>query len=79
MLAERVDHKHKKAEQVRGYVERAIILQLETLRMCDVEPADIARVVRAYRGGIARPARARTEGCPAARALLVAFKGLLPK
>lgn len=75
-LAERIDHTHKKADQVRGYVERAIIPELGTRRVRDIEPADIAGVIRAYRDRVAKLPRARTGGRPAARALLAAFKGL---
>ena len=44
------------------------------MRVRDVEPADIARVIRAYRDRIAKLSRARRGGRPAARALLAAFK-----
>jgi integrase len=75
-MGERVDHTHRKADQVRGYVDRAIIAELGDMRVRDVEPADIARVIRAYRDRIAKLPRGRTGGRPAARALLAAFKGL---
>lgn len=75
-LAERVDHTHRKADQVRGYVERAIIPELGDRRVRDVEPSDIARVIRVYRDRVAALPRARTGGRPAARALLAVFKGL---
>jgi integrase len=75
-LAERVDHTHRKADQVRGYVDRAIVPELGDMRVSDVEPADIARVIRAYRDRVAKMARGRTGGRPAARALIAAFKGL---
>jgi hypothetical protein len=75
-MAERVDHTHRKADQVRGYVDRAIIPELGNMRVRDVEPADIARVIRTYRDRIAKLPRGRTGGRPAARALLAAFKGL---
>jgi hypothetical protein len=42
-LAERVDHIHRKADQVRGYVDRAIIPELSDRRVRDIEPSDIAR------------------------------------
>jgi integrase len=75
-LAERVDHTHRKADQVRGYVERAIIPALGDRRVRDVEPSDIARVTRDYRDRVAKLPRGRTGGRPAARALLAVFKGL---
>jgi integrase len=75
-LSERVDHTHRKADQVRGYVDRAIIPELGSSRVRDVSPADIADVIRRYRDRVAKLARARTGGRPAARALLAAFKGL---
>lgn len=75
-LGERVDHTHRKADQVRGYVDRAIIAELGTMRVRDVEPSDIAKVVRDYRDRVAKLPRGRTGGRPAARALLAAFKGL---
>lgn len=75
-LAERVDHTHRKADQVRGYVDRAIIPELGGKRVRDVEASDIARVIRDYRNRVAKLPRARTGGRPAARALLAVFKGL---
>jgi integrase len=75
-LAERVDHTHRKADQVRGYVDRAIIPELGDRRVRDIEPSDIARIIRAYRDRVAKLPRGRTGGRPAARALLAVFKGL---
>lgn len=75
-LAERVDHTHRKADQVRGYVDRAIIPALGNKRVRDVEAADISRIIRSYRDRVAQLPRARTGGRPAARALLAVFKGL---
>ncbi len=75
-LAERIDHTHRKADQVRGYVDRAIIPELGSTRVRDIEPSDIARVIRTYRDRVAKLPRARTGGRPAARALLAVFKGL---
>jgi integrase len=75
-LAERVDHTHRKADQVRGYVDRAIIPELGDRRVRTIEPSDIAGVIRTYRDRVARSARGRTGGRPAARALLAVFKGL---
>lgn len=75
-LQERVDHTHRKADQVRGYVERSIIPDLGQMRVRDVEPSDVAGVIRRYRDRVAGTARARTGGRPAARALLAACKGL---
>lgn len=75
-LAERVDHTHRKADQVRGYVDRAIIPALGDRRVRSIEPSDIAGVIRSYRDRVARSPRGRTGGRPAARALLAVFKGL---
>ena len=62
--------------QVRGYVDRAITPDLGAKRVRDIEPSDIARVIRTYRDRVAKLPRARTGGRPAARALLAVFKGL---
>lgn len=43
-LKERVDHTHRKSDQVRGYVDRAILPALAEKRLRDIEPSDIARV-----------------------------------
>jgi integrase len=75
-LAERIDHTHRKADQVRGYVNRAIIPLLGARRVRTIEPSDIAGVIRVYRDRVAKSARGRTGGRPAARALLAVFKGL---
>ncbi len=75
-LAERVDHTHRKADQVRGYADRAIIPELGDRRVRDVEPSDIAGVIRRYRDRVAKLRRGRAGGRPAARALLAVFKGL---
>ena len=75
-LAERVDHTHRKADQVRGYVDRAIIPALGDRRVRTIEPSDIAGVIRSYRDRVAKSLRGRTGGRPAARALLAVFKGL---
>jgi len=40
-LTERVDHTHRKADQVRGYVDRAIIPDLGAMQVRDVQSADI--------------------------------------
>ncbi len=75
-LKERIDHTHRKADQVRGYVDRAIVPELGAKRIRGIEPSDIARVIRTYRDRVAKLPRARTGGRPAARALLAVFKGL---
>ncbi len=75
-LTERVDHTHRKADQVRGYVERSIVPDLGKMRVRDVTPSDVAEVIRRYRDRVAGTKRARTGGRPAARALLAACKGL---
>lgn len=46
------------------------------MRVRDVEPSDIATMVRSYRDRVAKLKRARTDGRPAARALLAVAKGL---
>src|SRR5262245_60808746 len=68
-MAERVHHTHRKADQVGGYVDRAIIPNLGNMRVRDVEPADIALVVRTYRDRVATMPRARPGGRPAPRPL----------
>src|SRR5262249_33651118 len=45
-------------------------------RVRDIDPADIATVIRAYRDRVSKHAKARTGGLPAARALLGVFKSL---
>ena len=52
---------------MRGYVERAIIPDLGTMRIRDVEPSDIAVVIRAYRERVSKLSRTRTGGRPVAR------------
>ena len=38
-LSERIDHTHRKAELIRGYVERAVIPALGSRRVRDIEPS----------------------------------------
>jgi len=75
-LAERVHTMQRRANQVEGYVQRAIVPSLGARRLRDVAPSEIAKVIREYRDRVARSARGRTGGRPAARKLLAAFKGL---
>ena len=75
-LAERVEPTHRRAELMRGYVDRAIVPALGSRRVRDVEPSEIAAVVRDYRDRAARTAKGRDGGRAAGRALLGAFKGL---
>jgi integrase len=75
-LSERIDHTHRKAELIRGYVERAIVPALGRRRVRDIEPAEIAALVRDYRARTGKKAAARRGGLTAARALLGVFKGL---
>jgi len=75
-LSERIDHTHRKAELIRGYVERAIIPALGSRRVRDIEPSDIAIAVRDYRDRTGKKAAAHKGGRTAARALLGVFKGL---
>ena len=71
-----VQRTHRKAELFVGYIARAIIPDLGAMRVAAVQPSDIARSVREYRDRIAKLARARSGGLPAARALLAVYKGL---
>jgi integrase len=71
-----VQRTHRKAELFVGYIDRAIIPDLGTMRVAAVQPSHIAGSVRDYRDRIAKLARARTGGRPAARALLAVYKGL---
>ena len=75
-LSERIDHTHRKAELIRGYVERAIVPALGSRRERGIEPSEVATVVRDYREQVAKKAAARKGGLTAARALLGVFKGL---
>jgi integrase len=75
-LSERIDHTHRKAMLIRGYVERAILPALGSRRVRDIEPSEIALVVRDYRDLVGKKASARKGGLTAARALLGVFKGL---
>ena len=75
-LAERVEPTHRRAELMRGYVDRAIVPALGSRRVRDVEPSEIAAVVRDYRDRAAKTAKGREGGRAAGRALLGAFKGL---
>lgn len=75
-LSERIDHTHRRAELIRGYVERGIIPTLGSRRVRDIEPLEIATVVRDYRDQTAKKALARKGGLTAARALLGVCKGL---
>lgn len=70
-MADRADRPHpqeRRADQ--AYVERAVIPELGSWRVRDIEPADVARVVRAYRDRTAKSAKAKAGGRPGARALL---------
>ncbi len=75
-LSERIEHTHRKAELIRGYVERAILPALGRRRIRDIEPSEIAIVIRDYRDRAGKTAKARKGGLTAARALLGVFKGL---
>jgi hypothetical protein len=66
-LTERIDLTLKNAEPVRAYVERAVIPELGSWRVRDVKPADVARVVRAYRDRTAKSAKAKAGGRPGAQ------------
>ncbi len=75
-LSERIDHTHRRAELIRGYVDRGILPSLAKRRVRDIEPSEIATVVRNYRDQTGKKALARKGGLTAARALLGVFKGL---
>lgn len=75
-LSERIDHTHRRAELIRGYVDRGILPSLAKRRIRDIEPSEIAVVVRNYRDQTGKKALARKGGLTAARALLGVFKGL---
>jgi integrase len=75
-LSEQIDHTHRKADLIRGYVERAVIPGLGSRRVRDVEPSEIATVVRDYRDRAGKKAAAHKGGRTAARVLLGVFKGL---
>ena len=74
-LAERVEPTHRRAELMRGYVDRAIVPALGSRRVRDVEPSEIAAVVRDYRDRAGKTAKGREGGRAAGRALLGAFRG----
>ena len=73
-LSERIDHTHRKAELIRGYVERAVVPALGNRRVRDIEPSEIASVIRDYRDRTAKKAAARKGGRTAARALLGVYR-----
>ena len=75
-LAERIEPTHRRAELMRGYVERAIVPALGSRRVRDVEPSEIAAVIRDYRDRAGKTAKGSEDGRAAGRALLGAFKGL---
>lgn len=75
-LSERIDHTHRRAEFIRGYVDRGILPVLAKRRVRDIEPSEIATVVRNYRDQTGKKALARKRGLTAARALLGVYKGL---
>jgi len=75
-LTERILKTHRQGLQVKGYLDRAIVPDLGHKRVRDVGPAEVADVVRRYRVRVGRKKKARTEGLPAARALLAVAKGL---
>jgi integrase len=75
-LSERIDHTHRKAELIRGYVDRAIIPALGSRRVRDIEPSDIAIAFRNYRDQTGKKAAAHKGGRTAARPLLGVFKDL---
>ncbi len=75
-LSERIDHTHRRAELIRGYVDRGIIPSLGNRRVRDIEPSEIATAVRQYRDQASKAARARKGGLTTARALLGVYKGL---
>lgn len=75
-LSELIDPTHRKADLIRGYVERGILPALGNRRVRDIKPSEIATIVRDYRDRTGKKAAARKGGLTAARALLGVFKGL---
>jgi integrase len=75
-LVERINKTHRKADLVRGYVERAVLPLLGSRRISDIEPSELSRLVRDYRDRLANAPKARAGGLPAARALLGVIKRL---
>jgi integrase len=75
-LRERINPTHKRAEIVRSHVENAIVPALGKKRVRDIEPAHIGDMVRIYRERASKSLRAKSQGRPAARALLASCKGL---
>jgi integrase len=75
-LSERIDHTHAHPDLIRGYVERGILPALANRRVRDIQPSEIAAVVRAYRDQAGKKAAARKGGLTTARTLLGVFKGL---
>jgi integrase len=75
-LAERVNTTLRRPAAVEGYVTRAILPTLGARRLRDVAPAEIGKMIRAYRDEVSKVSRAKTSGRSAARALLGACKGL---
>ncbi len=66
-LTERIDHTHAHPELIRGYVERGVLPVLGNRRVRDVEPSEIAAVVRGYRDQAGKKAAARKGGLTTAR------------
>jgi integrase len=75
-LSECIDHTHAHPELIRGYVERGVLPVLGNRRVRDIQPSEIAAVVRAYRDQAGKKAAARKGGLTTARTLLGVFKGL---
>jgi integrase len=74
-LRERIDPVHRRPELIRGFVARAIIPAFGSSRVRDIEPSEIATVVREYRDRTSSKAKAHQGGRTAGRGLLVVFKG----
>lgn len=66
---------HKSAAKTRRYLDLAVG-DLGNMRVADVEPKHIAKVVRDYRDRAAKNKRARSGGRTVARMLLATLKGL---
>ena len=71
-----VERTHKQAPLVAGYLDRAVLPDLGSMRIASVQPSDVAESVRRYRDRVGKLARARSGGQQAGRSLLVTYKSL---
>jgi hypothetical protein len=75
-LAEQVHTTHRRPFQVEGHLQRAVLPLLGSMRVRDVSPSAIAKLVRDYRDRAAKSSRGHANGRPVARAVLATCKGL---